>query len=476
MSTKKRLTRGGLVLVASSLLAISLDAQSNASEDSLQRAIFRELVEINTSPEGGPGSVSTASRAVVRRLTAGGYSATEARLLGPDSLCLNVVATLKGRNSTAKPVLLMAHLDVVPAHREDWTFDPFVLREESGWFYGRGTMDNKAGASVLVANMLRWKRENYVPDRDVVMILTCDEETSAEKGIQWLVANVPEIKKADYALNTDAGDVSQSSTGKVVFGVQAAEKVYASFTLEATNPGGHSSVPRDDNAIYALAGALTRLSQYHFPVSYNEVTRETFSRAAELESGQMAQDMRAAAAGDTSGPAIERLSRVPYIAANLRTTCVATMLSAGHAENALSQSAKATVNCRVFPGKSVGEVERKLVEIVGDTSISVRPVDPATPSPPSPLRSDIMPTLGLTVKEFWGADAVVIPAMSNGATDGLYVRNAGVPVYGVAGILIDPEKERSHGLDEGVPVPSLYQSREFWYKLVMRLTSPSRAI
>ncbi|MBC7894813.1 MAG: M20/M25/M40 family metallo-hydrolase [Cytophagaceae bacterium] len=439
-------------------------------EDSLHRAIFRELVEINSSPLGG--NVSRASRAVQRRLIAAGYAPRDAQLLGGAPACLNVVATLRGRDASAKPVLLMAHLDVVGARRADWKFDPYVLREEGGWFYGRGVLDNKAGASVLVANMVRWKRERFVPTRDLVMVLTCDEETTAAAGISWLIANVPRLKGADYALNTDAGGVSEPKGGKVLFDLQAAEKVYTAFDLTARNPGGHSSTPRSDNAIYALAAALTRLSGNSFPVMYNEVTRAAFTRGAELETGQLAEDMRAAGRGETSGTAIDRIEQVVALKYQLRTTCVATMLSGGHAENALPQAATARVNCRVMPGVPNADIERRLVEVVADTSITVQSVYSPTPSPPSPLRPDVMPSIERLARQFWSG-AVVVPGMSAGATDGLYLRNVGVPVYGVSALQMDPTRDRSHGLDEAVPVASLYRSREFWYQLVKDLTTTS---
>ena len=302
-----------------------------------------------------------------RRLLGAGYAAEDVSVAGPTPTCQNLVATLRGRDRVAKPILLMAHLDVVSAKRSDWAFDPYVLREADGWFYGRGALDNKAGASVLVVNMAQWKRDGFVPARDVVMALTCDEEGTAEQGIQWLIANVPRLKSADYALNTDAGDVRTTESGRVVFGAQAAEKVYATFTLTATNPGGHSSVPRGDNAIYTLATALQRLATFQFPVEYNDVSRTTFARAADLETGQRADDMRAAGRGDTSGPAIDRLSAVPHLGAQMRTTCVATMLAAGHAENALAQSATATVNCRILPGSDIAAVQATLTRLTADS-------------------------------------------------------------------------------------------------------------
>lgn len=460
-----------LFLAASVPMTDRLEAQRPAPHpDSAHRAIFRELVEINSSPEGG--GVSRASRAMARRLIAAGFPAADVQVVGPAPACLNLVATLRGRDRTARPVLMMAHLDVVNARRADWRHDPFVLREENGFFLGRGVLDNKAGASVLVANMVAWKRERFVPTRDLIMVLTCDEETTAEQGMQWLLANVPRLKGAAYALNTDAGGVFRASTGRMVFDLQAAEKTYVSFALVARNPGGHSSVPRPDNAIYALAAGLGRLASHQFPVEYNEVTRTYLARGAEVESGQLAEDLRAAGRGETSGPAIDRLLAVPHLGAGLHTTCVATMLTGGHAENALPQEATATVNCRAMPGTDIAALQRTLERLMADTTIAVRITYPPTPSPASALLPEVVPVIEQLAREVWPG-SLVVPSMSNGATDGLYVRNAGVPVFGVGGIAIQPEDERAHGLDERLPVRSLYQSREFWNRMVKALASPA---
>lgn len=434
--------------------------------DAEHREIFRELVEINTSPMGG--SVAPAAQAVATRLAAAGFAPADVEAIGPTATCVNVVATLRGKDGAARPVLLMAHLDVVPAKREDWKYDPYVLREEGGWFIGRGTMDNKAGASVLIANMIRWKREGYTPSRDAIMVLTCDEETDATGGIQWLLKQRPRLATADYALNTDAGGVNRRGSGRVSFLVQAAEKAYVTFALTAKNEGGHSSVPRPDNAIYALAAALQRLAAYRFPVQYNPVSQAAFARTAAIETGALAEDLAAAGRGETSGAAIDRLSAIPHFNNGLRTTCVATMLSGGHAENALPQSATATVNCRVMPGVAAEEIQRTLEQVVNDPTITVSTTYPMIPSPASPLRDDLLPTIEKTAAAFW-PNAVVIPQMSAGATDGLYLRNAAVPVFGPSAIEIQPEESRSHGLDERVPVASLYRAREYWYALVKTL-------
>jgi acetylornithine deacetylase/succinyl-diaminopimelate desuccinylase-like protein len=448
------------------LAAVAGDQYVASDLDREHREIFRELVEINTSPEGG--SVAPAARAVAARLAAAGFAAADVETIGPNASCVNVVATLRGRDAAARPVLLLAHLDVVPAKREDWEFDPYVLREENGWFLGRGTMDNKAGASGLVANLIRWKRERFVPSRDLIVVLTCDEETTAAAGMQWLLRERPRLRTADYALNTDAGGVERQGSGRVGFFLQAAEKQYVTFALTARNEGGHSSIPRPDNAIYALAAALGRLAAHRFPVQYNPVSQASFARTASIESGPLAQDLAAAGRGETSGAAIERLAALPHIDNALRTTCVATMLSGGHAENALPQSATATVNCRVFPGVFEAEVKRVLERVVGDRTITIATTTAMVPSPASPLRDDLLPAIEQVASAFW-KNATVIPSMSAGATDGLYLRSIGVPVFGLSGIEIRPEDERSHGLNERVPVRSLYESREFWNRMVRSL-------
>ncbi|MCC7178504.1 MAG: M20/M25/M40 family metallo-hydrolase [Acidobacteria bacterium] len=459
--------RDAAPLLAMLCLSAAAGAQNTSSTlDTEHRAILRELVEINTSTEGG--SVAPAARAVAARLAAAGYGGTDLETIGPNASCVNVLATLRGKDTAARPVLLMAHLDVVPAKREDWAFDPYVLREEKGWFLGRGVLDNKAGASVLVANMIRWKREGFVPSRDIVMVLTCDEETSAEAGMRWLLTNRPRLAQAEYALNTDAGGVERRASGRVAFYVQAAEKSYVTFALTAKNEGGHSSVPRPDNAIYALATALGRLAAFRFPVQYNPVSQASFARVAALESGQLAEDLAAAGRGETSGPAIDRLAAVPHVNSDLRTTCVATMLSAGHAENALPQSATATVNCRVMPGTPEDEVKRTLEKVVADPTIAVSTVYPMVPSTASPLRDDVLPAVEKAADAFWPG-AHVVPGMSAGATDGLYLRNVNVPVFGLSAIEIDPAEDRSHGLDERAPVRSVFESREYWYGLVKAL-------
>lgn len=440
--------------------------QPRDTSNALAEALLKELVEINTAPSGG--EMSRATAAMAARLIGAGYPRADVQLTGPDSAHQNLVATLRGRESGAKPIVLMAHVDVVEALESDWSMKPFVLHEKDGYFYGRGVTDNKGGAAILVANMMRLKREGFVPARDLVLVLTTDEETSATAGIGWLIAHVPALKNAEYALNTDAGGLEEESGKPPRFFLQSSEKMYQTFELEVTNRGGHSSLPRDDNAIYALARGLERLERYHFPVQYNDVTRTSFSRTAKLESGQRAADFAALARGETSGPAVVRLSRDPSINGNLRTTCVATMLSGGHAENALPQRATATVNCRIFPGVTAASVRATLARVVADTSIHVRPVGESTPSDASPLRKDVVDVVESQAKKSWPG-AVTIPVMENGATDGLYLRILGVPVFGISGPLYDTNDDRAHGRDERLGVKHFGQAVDFWYRTLKEL-------
>lgn len=340
--------------------------------------------------------------------------------------------------------------------------DPFTMSEKEGFFYGRGTQDNKAGAAMLVANLIRLKRDGFRPSRDVLIALSADEETTGN-GISWLLANHAGVKRAAMALNTDGGHGLLQQGRQLVLGVQASEKVYVSYQLEVKNPGGHSSVPRPDNAIYQLARALDRLSKHQFPVHLTEVTRVYLARTGEL-GGPDAADFRGAAATPPDAAAVARLMNNPSYASALHTTCVATLLKGGHAENALPQTATAVVNCRVLPDEKLADVERALVKAIADPEVAIKQTAEATPSPPSPLTKEVMSTLeDLARRHFPGV--IVIPEMSAGATDGLFVRNAGIPVYGVSAIFSEPDDVRAHGRDERVPVKSFYDALDFWYDM-----------
>lgn len=451
----------GLGLLLAAPAAAAAQTALVADDSLLAAEIYAEIVEI-ASVTGSEDSQRILSVTAARLEAAG----IETEIAGPDSAQV-LVARLPGTGERP-PLLLLAHLDVVPALSEDWSTDPFTLVEQDGWWYGRGTEDNKAGAAFLVCNLIRARRDGFVPDRDWIVALTSDEETNSA-GIQWLVTEGRAlIGEAELALNTDAGGGIIVGGRDQMFMVQASEKVYLTFELEVTDKGGHSSVPNPDNAIDALARGLVRLAAHRFPVSLNEVTRGFFARSAEFADAAQAADMRAVASESPDSAAAARLSDSPFYNALLRTTCTATRLEAGHADNALPQTARATVNCRILPGEPIDAVESTLNAVVADPRIRIGRKREPTASPPSPLRPEIMEPIEELATEMWPG-VVVVPEMSTGATDGLYVRNAGIPVYGVGAIFGDPEDARAHGRDERVSVTRFYEALEFWNRLMRRL-------
>jgi acetylornithine deacetylase/succinyl-diaminopimelate desuccinylase-like protein len=444
-------------------------AQNLNAYDVLARDILRELVEINTTDSSG--STTKAAEAMAARLKAAGFADADVRVLGPNDRKGNLVARLRGRG-TAKPLLLLAHLDVVEARKEDWSpdLDPFRFIERDGFFYGRGTSDDKAQAAVWVANLIRFKQEGYVPERDLIVALTADEEGGTSNGVAWLLEHHRALIDAEYGLN-EGGDGEIKNGTRVANEVQAAEKVYHSIALEARNPGGHSSLPRRDHAIYQLAAALTRLAGFEFPVELNDVTRGYFSRMAQIEKGQTAADMKALAAAVPDPEAVRRLAAAsPLYNSVMRTTCVATQLSGGHAENALPQAARAVVNCRILPGTDPATVERALARVIADPGITMSTVWKGVPSPASPLRPDLMAAVDRHTAEMWPG-VVVVPVMATGATDGVYLRNASIPVYGVSGFFLDLDDVRAHGRDERIGAREFYEGREFLYRLVKTLSA-----
>jgi acetylornithine deacetylase/succinyl-diaminopimelate desuccinylase-like protein len=464
-SRRTRITRSLLPLSTGALLAGSAAAsgQTLSAADSLLVAeIYAEMVEI-PSISGSEESQRILS-VTSARLEAEGI---ETEIAGPDSAQV-LVARLPG-SGDRPPLLMLAHLDVVPALREDWSLDPFTLLEQDGWWYGRGTDDNKAGAAFLVFNLIRARREGFVPDRDWIVALTSDEETNSA-GIRWLVTEGRErIGEPEFALNTDSGGGITIGGRDVMFEVQASEKVYLTFELEVTDDGGHSSLPAPDNAIDALARGLVRLAGHRFPVTLNEVTRGFFERSAAFHERAVAADMRAVAATPPDSAAAARLSESPFFNALLRTTCTATRLEGGHADNALPQTARATVNCRILPGEPIDAVDGTLNAVLADPRIRVTRKREPTASPPSPLRPEILEPIQAIVEEMWPG-ATVVPVMSTGATDGLYVRNGGIPVYGAGAIFDDSQEARAHGRDERVSVKRFYEALEFWNRLMRRLS------
>ncbi len=432
----------------------------------LARDIYKELIEINTTDS--VGNTTTAAELVAARLRAAGFPESDIQVLGANPRKGNLVPRYRG-TGTRKPMLLLAHLDVVEARREDWSLDPFKLTERDGYFYGRGSTDDKAMAAGWVATLIRLQQEGYTPDRDLVIALTADEEAGDYNGVDWLIKNHRDLIDADFALNE--GGESLIKDGKYLLNaVQPSEKVYQTFRLEVRNAGGHSSRPVKDNAIYHLAEGLTRLSKYQFPARLNEVTLGYFQRMSALQSGQLGADMKALAKNPSDKNAIARLSALPYENALLRTTCVATRLEGGHADNALPQTARAVVNCRLLPGDSPVEVRATLIRWIDDPKISVTPIGDANPSDASPLRPDIMGAIEQITNQMWPG-IPVIPVMSTGATDGLYLRNAGISTYGVSGFFEDVDDTRAHGRDERLGVRQFYEGREFLYRLVKALSS-----
>jgi acetylornithine deacetylase/succinyl-diaminopimelate desuccinylase-like protein len=436
------------------------------SNNQLARDIYKELIEINTT--NSSGNTTIAAQAMARRLKAAGFPEGDIQVLGPAPMRQNLIARYRGAG-LRKPLLLVAHLDVVEARREDWSIDPFKLLERDGYFWGRGTADDKAMAAGWIAAFIRLRQEHYLPDRDLIVALTADEETGDHNGIQWLLSTHRDLIDADYALNE--GGESQIRDGQYFLNaVQLSEKVYQSYRLEVRNVGGHSSRPLKDNAIYRLSEGLTRLSKYEFPAHLNETTIEYFRRMSGFYTGQVASDMRAVAKNSPDRAAVARLSKSPMDNALLRTTCVATRLEGGHADNALPQMARAVVNCRILPGESPAEVKSALIRVVADPKILVSAIDQADSSAPSTLKPEVGVAIERITAQMWPG-VPVIPVMSTGATDGLYLRNARIPTYGVSGFFEDVNDTRAHGRDERIGVKQFYEGKEFLYRLVKALSS-----
>ena len=429
------------------------------------RAIFQQLIETKTSFKDG--STSPAAHAIAQRFLDAGFPAADVQVLGPagdkDS---NVVVRMRGTSTTLKPILLIAHLDVVEALRSDWSIDPYTLTERDGFFYGRGSSDIKDGATTLVEALLRLKREHVVPERTLIMALTAGEEGGGGyNGVSWLIQNHRDLIDAEWCINPDGGDPLIKDGKKIVRPVQASEKTYQSFDLTVHNKGGHSSMPTPDNAIARLADAIGRVSRFHFPVDLSETTRAYFERSAALATGQTAADMRAIAKNERDSAAAARLSAFPFYNAQLRTTCVPTMLEGGHAPNALPQTARVLVNCRILPTETPEQIRSALVRVVADTAVQVTLADTAAVTRPSPLLPSVMNPVEKVTQRLWPG-VPVIPQMETGATDGWRLREIGIPTYGLSGVPIDVDDERAHGRDERILVKSFYEGVEYMYQLV----------
>jgi acetylornithine deacetylase/succinyl-diaminopimelate desuccinylase-like protein len=451
---------------------------TSAEDRELARAIFKQLIEINTT-DTPLGNVTTATAAMQKRFLDAGFTADDVHLLGPDPRKMNLVVRLRADGTpTEKPAVFLCHMDVVEALRSDWSTDPFQFVEKDGYYYGRGTQDMKNSDAALVFTFLRLHREGYKPKRDLILALTADEEGGKFNGADWLVKEHRDLVDAAFIINPDSGGVELDRGRAVVADVEATEKVYSDYQVTAVNRGGHSSIPRPDNAIYELTTALNKLAAYQFPFEMNEVTRTYFKNLAGQETGQSAADMHAILGTPPDLAAAARLSAEPSFNSNFRTTCVATRLSAGHANNALPQTAQANVNCRIFPGHSPEEIRQLLIGIFADEKLTVKYVSDSgvvsdtAPErkamvPPAPIKEVFDPLTRLT-QAIWPGTPVT-PVMENGASDSIYFAQAGIPCYGYSAIALERDDDRAHGQDERLPVDSYEKSLDFFYSFAKAL-------
>ena len=459
--------RLGVVCVG--LLATTALAQNRAmppeSERQLARAIYKEMIEVKSGFT--TGTTTPIAEAVARRLRAAGFPSADIFVGGASPKKANLVVRYRG-TGRRKPILLLAHTDVVEAKREDWSMDPYALIEKDGYFYGRGVGDDKAQAAIWIANLIRYKKEGFKPDRDLIVALTADEEGGGPfNGVEWLLKNKRQLIDAEYSLNEGGWGEALGDT-RISNDVQVSEKYVINYRLEVHNKGGHSSLPVADNAIYHLAAALDRLSKFGFPVKTNDVTRAYFKAMAGIEKGPVSADLGRIANGDTA--AMTRVARgSTQWNATLRTTCVATMLEGGHALNALPQLAAAVVNCRVLPEDKVEYVTATLKQVIADTAVAVNVQGTPIVGPASPIRDDLMQVVASTTSALWPG-VPTVPMMVMGGTDGRYLRAAGIPTYGIQGIFYDRDDIRFHGRDERVKVQSFYEAQTFLYELVKKLT------
>ncbi|UAL11320.1 M20/M25/M40 family metallo-hydrolase [Caulobacter segnis] len=460
------MTAGALMALATGAAAQTAEPPKTVRPDQLAfRDLYKELVEINTTLS--VGSCTTAAQAMGARLRAAGYPEADIKVVVADGHPKegSLVAILHGTDPKSKPMLLLAHIDVVEANRADWTRDPFKLVEENGYFFGRGTSDDKAQAAIWVDSLIRLKQAGYKPGRDIKLALTCGEESEAYNGIEDLVKNHRPLVDAEFALNEGADGLLDEHDKPVVLEVQGGEKVYQDFTLTVTNPGGHSSRPTPANAIYQLSAALDRIGAYGFPPRFNDATRGYFTKMQARVSPQQASAMKALVADINDPAALKAVTADPMWNSMLRTTCVATMVNAGHAPNALPQRATANVNCRILPGSPVEEIKAKLAELAGDPVAVTLAHEPNTVSPPPPLTPAIMGPIEKEAAKLWPG-VPVVPILLTGATDGVHTNAAGIPTYGVSGIFGSSDGDGIHGLNERVRVKSLYDGRDFLYALI----------
>jgi acetylornithine deacetylase/succinyl-diaminopimelate desuccinylase-like protein len=456
-----------LTAAAMSALAMTSAARAQTADQTAFRGLYKALVEINTT--ASVGSCTAAAEAMGARLKAAGFPDSDVRVLAPAEFPKfgALVATLHGKDSKAGAILLLAHIDVVEAKREDWVRDPFKLIEEDGYFYARGTSDDKAMAAIFTDSLVRYKAEGFKPRRDIKLALTCGEEGGPFNSVPWLLKEHPETLKADFALNEGDDSRLDDKGQPKLLSIQAGEKVYMDYNLEVTNPGGHSSRPIKDNAIYHLAGGLSRLGAYDFPIALNDATKGYFEQSAKIEpDAEVAEAMRAMVKDPTDAAAAAVLARDPTRNSMMRTTCVATMAEAGHAPNALPQRAKANVNCRILPGNDPKVIRDQLEKIVADPAIKITlAADPDPVSPPPPLSAQVMGPATKVAGKIWPG-LPFIPLMSTGATDGRFTNAAGVPTYGLSGLMAGTDGDNIHGLNERIQVKALMNGRQFLYEVV----------
>jgi acetylornithine deacetylase/succinyl-diaminopimelate desuccinylase-like protein len=456
-----------LLMGGAALESAARPAEGPRADQLAFRELYRELIETNTSHS--IGSCTSAAEKMAAHLRAAGFPESDLHFFAAAEHPKDggLVAVLRGTDPAAKAILLMAHLDVVEARREDWSRDPFTLVEEGGYFYGRGAFDDKSMAAVWVDTVVRLRRQGYKPKRAIKVALTCGEEAGAAfEGAEYLVKHERRLIDAAFALNEFAYGVLDAQGHRVVMEIEAGEKTDQDYRLEVENPGGHSSRPVKNNAIYHLAEDLTRLSGYEFPVQMNDTTRAYFGRMSAIVGGESGAAMKALVKAPTDAQAAATLSQDPRLNAMLRTTCVATLMSAGHVTNALPQRARANVNCRIFPGVAIEDVRQDLMRVLADPQISVATVEPSDPVVlPPPLTPAIMnPIREVTQRVYPGIE--VVPVLQAAGTDAIYLAQAGIPTYGISGMFVDPDLSNIHGLNERIRVQSLYDGRDFLFLLV----------
>ncbi|HEY8735003.1 MAG TPA: M20/M25/M40 family metallo-hydrolase [Puia sp.] len=438
-------------------------------DQEMARSIFKELIEINTTHSTGDCTV--AAEAMAKHLKDAGFTGNDVLVLGPQARNQNLIARLHG-SGKKPPILFLAHLDVVEAKREDWSLDPFKLTETGGYFYGRGSLDVKSGAAILVTNFIRMKRDGYVPDRDLILALTAGEESADDyDGVQWLIKTQRPLIDAAFCINMDAGEPQRKNGRRILRPVQVSEKGNFYLTLEVKNPGGHSSQPSRNNAIYRLSNGLVKMEAYDFPIQFSEVTKSYFATMSSLENGQLAEDMKAASMTNPDTSVLNRLAKLPYYNALMRTTCVATVVEAGNSINALPQSAKATINCRVIPGTQQDEMIKAITHVLNDTQISVSVRMALMKSPASPVDEEIMKRVGEVTHKLWPG-IPVLPVMGVGASDGKYLRAEGMPTYGISGVFLDVDDFRMHAKDERIRVDDFYDGLNYNYEIIRTFSLP----